>query len=455
MSRSSAGRVGSGRHGQDLSHRVMNTMRQAIEAHQAGRLDEAEAGYRRALQMKAGQPDALHFLGVLRHQRGESDDGARLIRMALRAVPGHAEAHNNLGNIQKESGHLAEAEACYRRALACVPHHLDALGNLAIVLEAQQRPAEALRFYEELLQQAPRLGRAHMLMGLFKSSHLDVMEDLADAVECFREAWHCDQTDTRALQELGVSLYVLGRREEALDVYRDWLSREPNHPVPRHMLASCGGGTMPARADDAYIREIFDGFADSFDEQLLDRLDYRAPQVLTEHLVGMLGQPAARLDVLDAGCGTGLCAPLVRPYARRLHGVDLSGKMIDKARSRGGYDALEVAELGRFLGSGSECWDLVLSADTLIYFGDLHEVVQATHASLRPGGILAFTLEVLEGDDDRVELHPSGRYQHSRRHVLQALEAAGFGEVRMAAHPLRKELGRPVSGWVILARRGN
>jgi predicted TPR repeat methyltransferase len=97
----------------------------------------------------------------------------------------------------------------------------------------------------------------------------------------------------------------------------------------------------------------------------------------------------------------------------------------------------------------------VLSADTLIYFADQHEVVQATHASLRPGGILAITLEVLDGDGDRVELHPSGRYQHSRRHVLQALEAAGFGEVQMAAHPLRKELGRPVSGWVVLARRGN
>lgn len=453
MSRSSAGRVRGRHHGDDISHRVAEAVRQAVEAHQAGRLEEAEAGYRRALQMQAGQPDALHFLGVLCHQRGASDEGVRLIRMALRAIPGHAEAHNNLGNIHKESGRFAEAEACYRQALVCVPHHLDAMSNLAIVLEAQLRPAEAFEFYERLLQHAPRLGRAHMLMGLFKSSHLDVLEELEDAVGCFREAWRYDKTDVRALQELGVSLYVLGRREEALDVYRDWLEREPNHPVPRHMLASCGGDTVPARADDAYVREIFDGFADSFDEQLLNNLGYRAPQVLMEHLSGMLDQRAPCLDVLDAGCGTGLCAPLVRPYARRLHGVDLSGKMIDKARERGGYDALDVAELSEFLRTGRDCWDLVLSADTLIYFGDLGEVLLAAHASLKRGGILAFTLEELDGEENRVELNPSGRYQHSRRHVQHALDAAGFVDVQITSQPLRRELGRPVSGWVVLARR--
>lgn len=436
-----------------VARRVVSMVRQAVESHRAGRLDEAETGYRQAMQLQAGQPDALHFLGVLCHQRGRSDEGIRLVRMALRAVPHHAEAHNNLGNIHKESGHLAEAEACYRQALACVPDHLDALSNLAIVLEAQQRPQEALGVYQRLVERAPHLGRAHYLMGLFRRAHLQTLGDLEHAVACFRNACRCDVSDVRALKELGISLYMLDRREEAIDVYRSWLVREPDNPIPRHMLASCGGEVAPARADDAYVRQVFDSFADSFDEQLLHSLDYRAPQVLIASMAALLAPPEGALDVLDAGCGTGLCGPLIRPYARHLHGVDLSGKMVDKARARGGYDALDVAELTAFLRDRPARWDVVLSADTLVYFGDLREVLAAAHAALRSGGMLAFTLEALDSDEDLAELSPSGRYQHSQRHVQRGLREAGFADVMIVSESLRKEMGHAVAGWVVLARR--
>src|SRR3546814_15733006 len=81
------------------------------------------------------------------------------------------------------------------------------------------------------------------------------------------------------------------------------------------MLAACGGADAPSRADDAYVRDVFDGFADRFDEQLLHNLGYRAPQVLVEALGRVLGEPVAALSVLDAGCGTGPCAPLLRTWA--------------------------------------------------------------------------------------------------------------------------------------------
>ena len=242
-------------------------------------------------------------------------------------------------------------------------------------------------------------------------------------------------------------------REEAIGVYRNWLEREPANPVAQHMLASCGGQAAPARADDAYVRQTFDSFANSFDEQLLNNLDYRAPQLLVDALVHVLEAPRGVLDVLDAGCGTGLCGPLIRPYARWLSGVDLSGGMVAKARARGGYDALEVAELTEWLQSHPRSWDLVLSADTLIYFGELQTVLTAAWDALRPGGWLAFTLEVLDGDDERVELSSSGRYQHTRRHVERALGAAGFADVIIACESLRKEIRVPVPGWVVLAHK--
>jgi predicted TPR repeat methyltransferase len=432
---------------------VSITLQQAIRAHQLGHLAAAEPLYRKALQMQVGQPDALHFFGVLCHQRGRSDEGIELIRAALQVTPQHADAHNNLGNIHKECGRLAEAEACYRRALACVPQHADALGNLAIVLEAQQRPEEAFHVYQQLLAHAPKLGRAHYLMGKYLRDHVNTFEDVEQAVFCFRNAIRYDGRNVRALKALGIALYMLGRREEAIEVYRDWLEREPSNPVARHMLASCGGEAAPARADDAYVRQVFDSFADSFDEQLLNNLDYRAPQILVDALSRVLESPHDSLDVLDAGCGTGLCGPLIRPYARHLSGVDLSGGMVEKARIRGGYDELVVAELTAHLLAHPRAWDLVLSADTLVYFGELLTVLSATHDALRPGGRVAFTLEALDGEEDRTELSSSGRYRHTRCYVQRVLSDTGFSDVTITPESLRKEMGERVAGWVVLARK--
>lgn len=453
MSRASAGGARHKRHAMGVEHRVGAVLRQAVEVHQVGQLDAAELFYRKALQLQSGQPDALHFLGVLCHQRGRSDEGIRLIRMSLRAVPLHADAHNNLGNILKETGELAEAEACYRQALACNGRHHDAMSNLALVLEAQQRYQEAFQAHAALLEQAPQLSQAHYSMGMYLRRHLNEISDLERAVSCFRNAVRCDGGNVRALDALGVTLYMLGRQDESVGAYRDWLRREPDNPIPRHMLAACGGETAPPRADDAYVREVFDRFAESFDEQLLKNLDYRAPQILVEALIGVLGPAEAALDVLDAGCGTGLCGPLIKPHARRLDGVDLSGGMLEKARARGGYDDLVAAELTAYLRDHPDTWDVVLSADTLVYFGDLVEVLVATHAALRPGGRVAFTLEAMDADEDRSELSSSGRYRHGRRYVQRVLDAAGFVDVDIAASALRKEVGKPVSGWVVLARK--
>jgi predicted TPR repeat methyltransferase len=432
---------------------VSMALQEAMRAHRHGHLDQAEPLYRKAIRAHAAQPDALHFLGVLCHQRGRSDEGIDLIRQALRIIPGHADVHNNLGNIFKECGRLAEAEASYRHALDFAPHHADALGNLAIVLEAQSRPDEALQVYEQLLEHAPELARAHYLMGSFIRDHLNTVEDIGRAVTCFRNAVRCDSRDVRALKAFGVALYMAGEREEAIGVYRNWLQREPDNPVPRHMLASCGGEAAPPRADDAYVTQMFDSFAESFDEQLLNKLAYRAPQVLMDFLGKRLGAPQQALDVLDAGCGTGLCGPLVRPYARRLSGVDLSGGMVEKARARSEYDVLEVAELTAYLQTHPGEWDVILSADTLVYFGDLTGVLAAAWQALRPSGWLGFTLEALADETERTELSPSGRYQHTHSYVESQLASHGFQQVTIAPETLRKEMGVPVPGWVVLACR--
>ncbi len=426
-------------------------LNQAIGAHQKGDLDAAEHLYKKVLGLKIAQPDAMHYLGVLCHQRGRSDEAVELIRAALEATPNHPDAHNNLGNVLKESGRLAEAEASYRRALACSPDHHNARANLAVVLEAQNRVDEAFATYRALLERAPHDAHAHWMLGRALCDHAECVEDMQRAVQCFHRAFELDNRNLAVLQHLAMTLYALKRKEEAREVYRDWLSRDPDNPVPRHMLAACGGAPVPSRAGDEYVRDTFDRFASSFDQQLLQYLDYRAPQVLVGALKGVLPDASGTLAVLDAGCGTGLCGPLLRPYARRLVGVDLSAGMLEKARQRGDYDELAEAELTAYLQQHAGAYDLVASADTLVYFGDLAPVFTAARETLRPGGWLGFSLEANEGEG--IELSASGRYRHARRYVEDALRAAGFADLRIAADSLRKEAGQPVASWVVLARR--
>ncbi len=151
------------------------------------------------------------------------------------------------------------------------------------------------------------------------------------------------------------------------------------------MAAAFAGAGGPSRASDEYVRQVFDQFASTFDEQL-QALAYQGPQLIAELLVQQYAAPEQALDVLDAGCGTGLCGPVLRPYAHRLVGVDLSGAMLDKARGRGVFDELVEAELTAFLSAQSEKYDLIVAADTFHYFGNLEPLFEATCRALRTAG---------------------------------------------------------------------
>ena len=161
-----------------------------------------------------------------------------------------------------------------------------------------------------------------------------------------------------------------------------------------------------------------------------------------------------RLEVLDAGCGTGLCGALVAPFARRLVGVDLSQGMLAHAKEKNVYHALIKAELTDYLRDNSEGFDLIVSADTLVYFGDLKGVMAAFAEALRPNGLLVFTLEQAVGGragvDYCLELH--GRYSHSQAYVERLLTFSGL-KSKIVQAQLRTEAGAPVSGLVIRAAK--
>jgi predicted TPR repeat methyltransferase len=275
-----------------------------------------------------------------------------------------------------------------------------------------------------------------------------------DAVVAFREAIASNPYDPEAYRCLAFTLYAMGERTEAITLLQHWLAVDAGNPMARHLIAAYTERDLPERAADEYVRQLFDGFAACFDG-VLGGLAYRAPQLVADRVVALVGPAAASLSVLDAGCGTGLCAPMIKPYARRLVGVDLSPGMLDRARLTGLYDELVESELTAFMAARDEAFDLIISADTLCYFGALLPVFRAGAGALRPGGGLVFTLERADDDvkDRGFVLNVHGRYAHAEASVRETLAEAGFTNVTVANDILRKERLEDVVGLVISARR--
>ena len=423
---------------------------EGLQLHRHGRLAEAERAYRWVLAAVPEHVDALHFLGVLLHQAGFENEGIASIERALALCPGYVDAHNNLGNVLRSAGRLSDAALAYRRALELKSEHVDALNNLGVVLKDLRRFDEAMEVLRRAMVIAPERGDTHLNLG----NVLAYLDRYEEASAEFHRAIELNPGLLHAYDALNRTFRRMGLEAEAVAVLEKLNRQLPDSPVAQHLLAAATGRDVPAQASEGYVRHVFDTFAESFDETLRV-LEYRAPTLATAQIARRWPVPAASLDVLDAGCGTGWCGPLLRPYARSLTGVDLSLGMIGKARARAVYDTLVQAELTGFMQERPAAFDLVVSADTLVYFGDLVPVVTAGARTLRAGGMLVFTVEDAgrDGSGEGFHLHPHGRYSHREDYVRQVLGAAGLEVRGMEKEVLRKELGKPVPGLVVSAAK--
>lgn len=425
-------------------------LRMAIDLHQNRQLEGAEQLYRRILEVAPDHPDALHLLGMVMHSTGRSEEGVASIERAIALQPDFAGFHLNLGNIHAGNLDNARATVAYERALQLAPGSADLYNNLGALYRAEKRHEEGRQAYLRAIELNPNHLNAHNNMGLLLSD----LGDIKGAIKYYCRSIELMPGHPDGRKLLGMTYYSMGKIEEAAEVFRQWLAEEPDHPMARHMHAACSGQDVPDRAPDNYVEYTFDRFADSFETQLNERLQYRAPQLCADMLARHLPTPARQFVVLDAGCGTGLCGPLIAPWARVLGGVDLSRGMIDHAKTKGVYTDLYKAELTEFLRESPAQWDVVLSADTLCYFGDLTALMTASGTSVRPGGTLVFTVEALEDAGDLpFRILPNGRYAHARHHLERTLADAGFEVLEITRETLRQEGGNPVIGWLLAARR--
>ncbi|MFG1478869.1 methyltransferase domain-containing protein [Xanthobacter sp. V4C-4] len=306
--------------------------------------------------------------------------------------------------------------------MAALPHSsssgdpaLDRRLDWARALIAEGDGAAAAELLTDTVAQAPRFAAAWFLLGEAK----EAAGDLSGAAAAFAEARAADDEDV-----LGAGL----------------------------RLARLGQAPAEGAMSPAYVRTLFDQYADRFDAALRGKLAYRGPELLAAALTTVAGPDRRFRHALDLGCGTGLAAPLFAPRVDALDGVDLSPAMLARAEKLGLYGRLEAADMEQALAARpAASLDLLIAADALCYLADLAPLFAAAARALAPGGLFAFTVETHAGSG--VLLRDTLRFAHPAPTVRAAAAGAGLAVRRLDEASTRREKGVAVPGLVGVMER--
>jgi predicted O-linked N-acetylglucosamine transferase (SPINDLY family) len=189
-----------------------------------GRIEEAVAQYRRTLELRPNSAEAHINLGNLCMEQRNFDEAAVHFERALVLKPDAAEAWSNLGNVLREQGRLDDAVTRYKRALALRPDYAEAWNNLGSALHTQGKPDEAVRQYERAIALNPGLADAHNNCG----NAFQVQGKLIEAIAQYERAIALNPAFSDAHNNLGKLLHEQGRFDDAKTHYERALTLRPD-----------------------------------------------------------------------------------------------------------------------------------------------------------------------------------------------------------------------------------
>ena len=389
------------------------------------RLKPAEEAYRTAVRIRPEYAEAHYNLGVTLRDLGKPEAAEEAYRTAIRLKPDYAEAYSNLGGALRDLGQLEQAEKAYQATIRMLPEHAEAHYNLGNVLQMLRRFEQAGEAYRATISIKPEHAEAHSNLGLA----LKNLGRLEEAKACYLRALEINSHDANTHYNLGDLLCDLGELEAAAEHFRSCLEIDPSDSMgARLLLTGLGAEPLPGRASDAHLDKIYARRAQTWDQ---------GNQGFGHHLVAKaltaLSPGPRKLDILDAGCGTGRVGVLLREVANRLDGIDMSSAMLEKVAA-GIYDRTHQGDLVSFMIDNPNTYDAVTCAATLIHFGDLSPAFDAAAIALKDDGLFIFTLFPNTDDQNGPEVVVSGIrglarggcYAHSPGYVGRLAESAGF-----------------------------
>lgn len=227
---------------------------------------------------------------------------------------------------------------------------------------------------------------------------------------------------------------------------------DPDFSAAKHMVAALTGKATKI-VSRKYVKDLFDKYSTRFDRHVVEGLEYRTPALLKERLLGLFEDDVRFRNVIDLGCGTGLSGMQFRSISDRLNGIDLSSKIVEVARDKGIYDALQVGDIIDIMDESDEKYNLFVAADVFVYIGDLKSVFASVQNCSSSGAYFVFSTE--NSDENSYILRKTGRFAHSRSYIHELAKEHIFAIEVCEAAEIRWERGQWVVGDLYVLKYGS
>jgi len=347
--------------------------------------------------------------------------------------------YNIRGSIYANLGQLDRAISYYEKALSIKPDYAEAHYNLGFSFHKNGQLDAAVKSFKKVVTIKPDYAEAHNNK-ILSVIYLFTKGQISDAIDILEVLIKDNPDDALLFNMLGGCYVSQGQPDMAIKCYQKALAIKPDYAVPQHMLNALTGNTS-TKPPKEYVKNLFDDYAERFNDSLIKQLGYKLPFLMKE-LILKLDPPRNKFEkVIDLGCGTGLTGKELRDISNNLTGIDISSNMVAKTRELDVYDSLIVGDIIDILSLSKEKYDLFIALDLFIYIGELTKMFKTVRQCCNKNALFIFSIETQE--EDGYCLLKSARYAHSDDYILNSA-SDGFKVIDSQEVNLRKEK----EGWI-------
>ena len=407
-----------------------------------GNPDCAIKNLKQALIFDPNCAETYNNMGNCLSDKGDHEAAIENYQQAIKINPDHADAFANLGFSQRDSGNLNAAIKSYEKALELKPNYIVSHFNMGTALKDQGNQDGAIESYKRAINIDPNCAEAYNNIGnIYKDAG-----NLDSAIENYLTAIKLDPVSYSAHNNLGISLERRGETDAAIKSFEQASKLDPENASVRHILAALTGQQTPSPPND-FVEGLFDSYAVRFDQSLVEQLKYNVPKLIAQ-LVLKYQSDAPLGSIMDLGCGTGLAGVELKDFCQEIEGIDLSKKMLAKARQKNVYSELNHNSIIEYLAEAPLDFDLFLSTDVFVYVGELSEVFRLIKSRNKRHGRLAFSTEHTEKANFFLEA--SGRYSHSKSYIESLCDEFDYQLLNFSTIDLRKSGSDFITGGLYL-----
>jgi len=441
----------------------------------------AEKYYQIAIRLNENFPDTHYNYATLLARQNKMDQAIEELQETLRIMPKHARALGQLGHIYLGKEDYPKAVDYFQRSLHIRQDYINIHFGLGQAFFKLQKFEKAITAFQEVLNLNEKylnvnyfIATAHLYLNQRKEAlqyylrQLEIEPDAQsyynvgvilmdqerhkEAIDYFNQAIHANPNAAENYINLGAIYLKMNQVQQALTCYEKALTLRPDDQEIQHIVAALSSGKeKPAAAPKEYLKRLFNQYAPYYDKHLNECLAYKIPQEILNTLQKETDlNQTKKLNILDLGCGTGLCGQLLKPYAKHLIGVDLAEKMLETAKEKNTYDELVCEDIHTVMEKYSN-FNLIVAADVFTYVGNLSVIFEKAYAALAPHGLFIFTVE--KTSSYPYTLQPTIRYAHNKKYLEELMERYHFSLVKCDNIILRKQQKLSVEGYLVLLKK--